>query len=253
MEAFRAAVERWDVDMLEMDVQVTRDGRIVVLHDETVDRTTDGTGRADGMAWEQMRELDAGCRFVDPDGLPTFRGKGVCVPLFGEVLEAFPRTRINVEAKTPASAPGLVEAIRRHGAEDRVLVAVTEEATRRGIRDWTGPRGASKQQLLRFWFLRRLPGGGFYTPRADALQVPETWRGRRIVTPSFVRAAHGRNLPVHVWTVDEEADMRRLLEWGVDGIQTDRPDRLARVLAKGWGRPLPPALRKRAGGEGEGR
>lgn len=244
MAAFRHAVEVWDVDMLEMDVHATADGRVVVIHDATVDRTTDGSGAVADLPWSEIRELDAGCRFLDPEGRTTYRGKGVGVPLFEEVLEAFPRMRINVETKSAGAARALVDTIRRHGAVHRVLVAVTEESARAAIPDWEGPRGASRQQIRRFWLLRRVPVvGGFYTPRAEALQVPASWEGREVVTPGFVRAAHARNLPVHVWTVDDEAEMRRLLDLGVDGIQTDRPDRLARVLVETTGRPPPPGLR----------
>ena len=96
-----------------------------------------------------------------------------------------------------------------------------------------------------FWVLHRLPGGGPFTPGADILQLPEFWKGRRIVTPRLLRAAHRRNLPVQVWTVDDPEDMRRFLAWGVDGIQTDRPDRLARVLVDVAGRPAPPGLASR--------
>lgn len=245
MAAFRRAVEVWDVDMLEMDVHATRDGRIVVIHDATVDRTTDGAGAVADLPWDRVRELDAGSRFLDPEGRATFRGTGVGIPLFEEVLEAFPRMRINVETKTGAAARGLVEVIRRHDAVHRVLVAVTEEAARASIHDYEGPRGASRQQIRRFWLLRRVPLlGRLYTPRADALQVPPFWEGREVVTPAFVRAAHARNLPVHVWTVDDAEEMRRLLDLGVDGIQTDRPDRLARVLVEARGRPRPPGLRE---------
>lgn len=244
LAAFRRAVDVWDVDMLEMDVQVTRDGRIVVLHDPTVDRTTEGTGAVEDLPWAEVRELDAGHRFLDPEGRSSYRAKGVGIPLFEDVLEAFPRTRINVETKTPAAAAGLVDVIRRHGAAHRVLVAVTEEATRDPIRDYEGPRGASRQQIRWLWLLHRVPLlERLYTPHADALQVPPSWEGREIVTPAFVRAAHARNLPVHVWTVDDDAEMRRLLAMGVDGIQTDRPDRLAAVLVETTGRPAPPGLR----------
>ena len=96
--------------------------------------------------------------------------------------------------------------------------------------------------LAALYLLHRLPLGGLYTPNADALQVPDEWEGRRIVTPRFVRVAHERNIAVHVWTVDEVDDMRRLLDWGVDGVQTDRPDRLARLLTDEYGRPAAPGL-----------
>lgn len=240
MEAFRSAAERWEADILELDVRATADGEIVVIHDPTVDRTTDGSGRVGEMTWARIRELDAGHAFVDPEGRPSFRGRGVRIPRFEDVLETFPRMRLNVDVKTPDAARGLVEIVRRHGAQSRVLVAAERERHRASVRDYEGPWGATRSQIRRFWLLERVGLSALFVSRADVLQVPELWEGRRIVTPGFVRAAHRRNLPVHVWTVDEEDDMRRLLTWGVDGIQTDRPDRLARVLVGAAGRPPPP-------------
>ena len=242
LEAFRDAVERWQADMLEMDVRLTRDGHVVVIHDETVDRTTDGTGPVSSFTLEELQRLDAGHRFVDPRGEASFRGRGVNVPLFEDVLLGFPGMRLNVEVKEPGAAGPLVDVVRRHGAETRVLVAAEHERSRDAARGYPGPWGASRTHVFWFWALHRLPGGGPYTPSADILQVPEVWRGLRVVTPSFVRAAHRRNLPVQVWTVDDPADMRRLLAMGVDGIQTDRPDLLARVLVEVAGRPAPPGL-----------
>jgi glycerophosphoryl diester phosphodiesterase len=242
MVAFCEAVERWEADMLEMDVRLTRDGEVVVIHDETVDRTTDGTGPVFAFTLEEVRGLDAGYRFVDLEGRTSFRGKGVQVPRFEDVLTAFPRMRMNVETKETRVAAPLVEIVRRHGAESRVLVAAEHERWRAPARGYPGPWGASRTQVRLFWMLHRLPGGGPYTPAADILQVPETWKGRTIVTDAFVRAAHRRNLPVQVWTVDDPGDMRRLLALGVDGIQSDRPDVLARVLVEVAGRPAPPGL-----------
>ena len=243
MEAFRGAVDVWEADMLEMDVRLTRDGEVVVIHDDTVDRTTDGTGAVSSMSLAQLQALDAGARFLDPAGVPTYRGRGVRVPRFEDVLTAFPDMRMNVEAKEAQAAAPLVEIIRRHGAESRVLVAAEFEKARASVRGYPGPWGASRHHIFFFWILHRLPGGGPYTPEADILQVPEVWKGKRIVTPRFIREAHRRNLPVQVWTVDDPDDMRRLLEWGVDGIQTDRPDILARVMVETVGRPAPPGLR----------
>ncbi len=243
LEAFQDAVTRWRADMLELDVRLTADGEVVVIHDATVDRTTDGSGRVADLPLAALRELDAGARFRDPDGQPSFRDRGVRIPRFEDVLLAFPSMRLNVEAKEPRVAGPLVELVRRHGARDRVLVAAERESSRRSVRDYRGPWGASRTHVFWFWALHRLPGGGGYVPGADILQVPETFRGLRIVTPDFVEAAHARNLPVQVWTVDDPDAMRRLLSWGVDGIQTDRPDVLARVLHEETGRPLPPGAR----------
>lgn len=240
MEAFASAVNRWGVDMLEMDVRLTRDGEVVVFHDPTVDRTTDGTGPVSDYSLADLLELDAGARFVDPDGSSSFAGCGVKVPRFEDVLLAFPRTRINVEAKSRESARPLVDLILRHGAADRVLVAAEHERNRQDVRGYPGAWGASRSQLIPFHILLKTPFAVFYTPRVDVLQLPDVWKGRQVLTPRIVLEAHRRNIPVHVWTINEVADMARVLDWGVDGIQTDRPDRLARVLHERVGRPLPP-------------
>lgn len=243
MEAFTAAVDRWGADMLEMDVHATADGRIVVIHDATVDRTTDGTGPVATLRWDELRALDAGFRFRDPEGRASFAGRGVRIPLFEEVLGRFPRTRINVEAKVAQVTAGLVDLIRRHGATHRVLVAATHEDARAVHHGYEGPTSASRTQLVRAHLLFRLGLSRFHVPPTDALQLPDRWEGRQVLTPELIRWAHRCNLPVHAWTIDEKADMERLLDWGVDGIQTDRPDRLAAVLHRRGGRPLPPGLR----------
>ena len=242
LAAFRQAVDVWQADMLELDVRATSDGEIVVIHDATVDRTTDGTGQVADLPWGALQELDAGYRFAGFDGSDSFRGRGVTIPRFEDLLEELPGVRLNAEAKVREAARGLMEIIRRHGAEDRVLVAAELETARSGVRDYPGPWGASRRQITRFWALHRLPLGRLYTPRVDALQVPEEWSGLLVLTPRFVKEAHARNIPIHVWTVDDPDDMRRLLEWGVDGIQSDRPDLLAEVLVDVADRPPPPGL-----------
>jgi len=243
MAAFRRAVEWWGADMLEMDVHATADGQVAVIHDPTVDRTCGGTGEVAKLPWEELRRMDAGFHFLDLAGRPSFRGTGVTVPLFQEVLTAFPGTRINVEAKVPSVTPALVELIRRHGAAHRVLLAATREEARAVHAGYPGPTSASRKQLLRLHLAHRLRLARFHVPDTDVLQLPDVWEGRRIVTPRLIREAHRWNIPVHVWTIDEEEDMRRLLRWGVDAIQTDRPDRLARVMAQETGRaPAPGPL-----------
>jgi len=238
--AFREAVDLWGADMLELDVQASRDGHAVVFHDPTLDRTTDGSGPVGDRTLAELRELDAGYGFLDLEGRPSRRGLGIRIPTLDEVLEALPHVRVNAESKDPRAARPLLDTIRRHKAEHRVLFAAEYERTRRGVADYPGPWGASRHHVLLFRVLHLLPRGAGYVPGADVLQVPETWRGHRIVTPRFVEQAHLRNLPVQVWTVDDPEAMHRLLDWGVDGIHTDRPDLLARVLHERVGRPLPP-------------
>lgn len=240
MAAFRSAVERWEVDMLETDVRLTSDGVVVVFHDATVDRTTDGLGPIEKMTLAEVQELDAADSFRLPDGSNPFRGEPI--PTFDELLESFPTVRINVEAKSARSAAPLVEVIRRHAAQHRILVAAEFERNRRGARGYEGPWGASRSQLIPFHLLHRTPFIEWWTPKVDAFQVPDRYKGKSVLTPRFIEEAHRRNIPVHVWTIDETADMERLLDWGVDGIQTDRPDRLAEVLHRRTGRPPPPGL-----------
>jgi len=125
-----------------------------------------------------------------------------------------------------------------------VLVAAEFERNRRDARGFRGAWGASRSQLIPFWILHRVPVlGRLYTPPCDVLQVPLRHRGRPVVTPRLLAEAHARNLPVHVWVADDPGDMRHLLDRGVDAIQTDRPDLLARVLHEERGRPRPPGLR----------
>lgn len=248
LEAFTEAVERWGADVLEMDVRLTRDHELVVIHDATVDRTTDGSGAVSSFSLAELQELDAGARFQGPGGERPFRGQGVRVPRFRTVLERFPHTRLKVDAKDPRATVPLIRMVEAMGARDRVLLASADEAGRADRRGYRGPVSATRRQIRLFYFLHRLPRGGPFTPATDALQIPYRWEGRQVTTPRLIREAHRRNLPVHVWTVDAPDLMRRLLRWGVDAIQTDRPDVLARVLHEEAGRPLPPGHRTRMSG-----
>lgn len=241
--AFRSAVEAWGADMLELDVRLSKDGHVMVIHDETVDRTTDGTGRVADFTRAELQALDAGHRFIDVEGAPSFRATGVTIPTLDELLDACPTVWLNVEAKEAAVAGPLMELVRRRGETHRVLLAAEHESNRAEARGYEGPWGASRLHCILFWLTHRLPAGGLYTPPIDALQIPEVWKGVRVLTPRLVREAQRRNIPVHVWTVDDPADMRRLLDWGVDAIQSDRPDLLSEVLVERAGRPLPPCRR----------
>jgi glycerophosphoryl diester phosphodiesterase len=250
LASFREAADRWAVDMIELDVRATADGACVVIHDATVDRTTDGTGPVADMTLEQLRRLDAGFRFEDEAGGHPYRGQGVRVPTFDEVLTAFPELRFTAEIKAGAAQAPLRDAIREHHATDRVVVAGMDYRDRTLFRVYAGAVSAPTREAGIFYALHRLHLSWLWPRMADVFQVPELhpWDGseaegaRRIVTPRFVRDARRRDVPVHVWTVNEPEDMARLLRWGVDGLITDRPDRGARVLAEHAGRPLPPGL-----------
>jgi glycerophosphoryl diester phosphodiesterase len=238
--AFRRALQWWRADLLEIDVQPTRDGDAVVIHDPTVDRTTDGSGAVAGMTVRELAELDAGFRF-SPDGSTyPLRGAGVRISTLREVLEAFPGARVNVEIKDARAQEAVWETVRSLGAEQRVLIAAGDRRNRARFGSYAGPTSASSQEMYAFFALHKLGLGRFYRPAVDAWQMPDRHGGRQVLGPRWVEEAHAKNVAVHVWTIDEVADMRRLLSWGVDGIISDRPDRLARVLHEAAGRPLPP-------------
>jgi glycerophosphoryl diester phosphodiesterase len=246
LAAFGNGARTWGADMTELDVHATADGACVVIHDPTVDRTTDGTGAVGGMTLAQLRELDAGYRFTADGRDYSFRGRGVQVPTIEEVLESLPDMRFIVEVKDGLAQRPLFEAVRRFNARDRVIAAGMHERDRTMFSDYRGAVSGSTEELKRFYIRFRLGLGRLFPPRADVVQVPERWEDRQIVTPRLVAALAHAGIPVHVWTVNDAAGMHRLLDWGVEGIITDRPDVLGRVLHERTGRPLTEA--HRAGG-----
>lgn len=244
MMAFRNSFELWQPDMFELDVHASADGHCVVIHDPTVNRTTNGEGRVDRMTLEQLQALDAGYRFT-PDGGVTYpwRGKGARIPLFEEVLTSFPTMRITVELKTAAAQRPLFEVIERHHASERIVMAGERRGFRTEINRFKGCISACREDALPFYVLHRLRLSFLGNIKADVVQMPEYLGDKRALTPRLVRELHAKGVQVHVWTVNTVADMHRLLEWDVDGLVTDFPDRLARVLHARNGRPLPPGER----------
>lgn len=233
---FREGLEHGDA-VIECDVQSTLDGELVVMHDESVDRTTDGSGRVSELSFAEIQRLDAGYRFT-PDGGATFpwRGKGITVPTLGEIYAEFPGRPVNIEIKKggrPDIEQRVAAAIAAAGAQSRTLVVSQSRTTMQRFREVSRHQVAtasSTLELLGYWLLSLLHLTWLIDPPFQALQPPERYRGVPIVTPRLVRAAHRQGLRVDVWTIDDEDDMRRLLSYGVDGIMTDRPDVLARVL-----------------------
>ena len=241
MAAFTLSAQLWHPDMFELDVHSSADGVCVVMHDPTVDRTTNGAGLVSAMTLAELQKLDAGYRFT-PDGGKTFpfRGQGVRIPTIDEVLAAFPEMRLTIELKTADAQKPLFAAIERAGAQDRVIAAGEYRRYRTEFGAWKGCVSACREDAIPFLAMHLLRLSRFVRMNAHVVQTCERLRGRQILSPSLIRALHAKNVQVHVWTVNERADMERLLDWGVDGIITDRPDRLADVLHKRVGRPLPP-------------
>src|SRR5690606_4473246 len=176
--AFERAIRWWGADILELDVQPTRDGEVVVLHDATLDRTTDGSGPVAHLPLARVRELDAGYRFSADDGRTfPFRGRGVTVPTLEEVLTAFPGIRVNVEIKDGRAQGRVAEVVEALGAEHRVLIAAAERANRAGFAGYPGAVSASEEELRAFYIHHRLHAAALFRPEVDALQMPERHDG----------------------------------------------------------------------------
>ncbi|HVF43690.1 MAG TPA: glycerophosphodiester phosphodiesterase [Pyrinomonadaceae bacterium] len=225
------------VDVIETDVRATKDGELVLFHDDNVNRTTGGAGPVGALTLAELKRLDAAYRF-SADGGRSFplRGQGVTVPTLREVFEALPRMRFNIEPKrgAPSLAAPLCRLIRERGMTDRVLVASFTGGTLADFRRECPEiaSSASTGEVASFLSLQEAGLADSYSPAMQALQVPERAGVLRLLTRDFVEAAHGRNLRVHAWTINDEGDMRRLVEMGVDGVMTDYPDRLLRVLGR---------------------
>ena len=236
LEAFRLAVES-GAGGLELDVHLTRDGHVVVIHDPTLDRTTNRTGAVSEMTLDELREPDAGHNF-SPDGstLP-YRGLNLRIPTLVEVLREFPGVAVNIDMKAdrPGIESAVLDVLREADAEGRALVVSSRYGAVRRFRRMSGglvSTGASRWETGIFYLFSNLRLERLLRPAYDALQVPPRHRGIPLVTRRFVEAAHDSNVRVDAWTINETGEMRRLLDLGVDVIMTDRPETLADVLER---------------------
>lgn len=224
------------VDVLELDTQITSDGHIVVIHDSTVDRTTNGTGRVDSFTLEQLQELDAAFHWRGPDGDFPYRGAGLTVPTLREVLEAFPAVGVNIDMKSddPRVPEATCRLIRETGREHSVMVASFVQRNLHEFRELCpeAATSAGPDEVRDFLIMNLLGLGRATSPAADAFQVPVRQGRIPVVTSVFVRGLKERNVVLDVWTINDEAEMRRLYDMGVQGIITDRPDLALQILGR---------------------
>lgn len=224
-------------DVLEMDIHITKDGELILMHDETVDRTTDGTGEIESMTLEELKKLDAAYDW-SPDEGQTFpyRGQGIQIATLEEVFQAFPDKHMTIEIKktNTSMAKPFCDLIRKSNMQDKVLVASFHDDRLKEFRAECPEVATSsaKNETTVFVLLTKAYLGGLYSPKFYSLQVPEVSGGITVMTPAFVRAAHARNLAVEPWTINDTETMRKLIDWGVDGIITDRPDIMMEVLGR---------------------
>jgi glycerophosphoryl diester phosphodiesterase len=233
---FRRASEL-GVDVLEMDMRATADGVLVAHHDEKVDRTTDGQGRVEELTLEEIKRLDGGFAWTNDDSATyAYRDSGIQVPTLEEVFSELSNARFVIEIKPPSTevAISLCRTVRDHGMEENVLVSSFHREAMDEFREScpSVATGATPGEAFSFFQLNRFRLDFVQTPVAEALQIPPTFGGMDVLTPRFLSAAKKFNLQVHVWTVNDIDDMKRLVALGVGGIMTDYPDRLMEVLGR---------------------
>jgi glycerophosphoryl diester phosphodiesterase len=231
MPAFRAAVAM-GYRYLETDVHLSRDGAVVAFHDEVLERITDRSGRIADLTTADLAQADAGHRFTR-DGGASFphRGRGMRIPLLAEIVEEWPEARLNIDTKSDAVVEPLAALLRRMGALDRVCVGSFSDARLQRFRALVGDEVCTSMGPRAIACARACSLAG-RIPRLGArcLQIPVRQRGVGMAEPVMIRAAHRSGLPVHVWTIDDAAEMARLLDLGVDGIMSDRLEVLRGVL-----------------------
>lgn len=225
-------------DALEIDVRLTADGAVVVFHDEDTARLTGRRGSIEGRTLAEVRALDAAFSFT-PDGGASFplRGVGVEIPTLSAALARYRSMRFVIDAKSedPALAEALVRVVRNAGAVERVCLGSfqDEQAERLGLLLPEACRYLPQAAATCHVLAARSPTGGHGCPGGYELaSLPHRMGELTVVDAALVAHFRERGMPVHVWTVDDEREMRDLLALGVDGIVTDRPDVLARVLGR---------------------
>ena len=239
MYAFEKAVEI-GAGVLEMDAHITKDGQIVLMHDEKVDRTTDGTGLIEDMTLEELKQLDAAYKWSNDSGQTyPYRGQGIQVPTLDELFQKFPQMRYVIEiklTKNPIDKP-LCDLIRDRGMQNKVVIASFHDEAMQNFRS-TCPEvatSASRGEVTKFVLLGKVFLSGLVAPKYESIQPPYDPKESYnipIMTKRFVREVHAKNLHVEPWTVDDPVLMKQYIEWGVDGIMTDRPDLLVEIMGK---------------------
>ncbi|MEX2459027.1 MAG: glycerophosphodiester phosphodiesterase [Actinomycetota bacterium] len=263
--AMKTAIHK-GADVLELDVHATADREIVVLHDATVNRTTNGGGRVDELTLAQIRALDAAHWFVPGCGTchgrpaKEYRYRGMAtgrrsipprmfafgirktdfrIPTLREVFQAFPNVPINIEIKnsvpdTEGYESLLARLIRNHGrTEDVIVVSFLDHAIEQfKVHAPEVPTATATVETALFYAtaFRALPGAP--NPRYIALQVPMVFEGIPVLSADFIANAHANGLAVHAWTINDRPTMEQLIDWGIDGIMTDVPTLLERVLTE---------------------
>lgn len=229
-------------NVLEFDVHMTRDGHLVAIHDPTVDRTTDGSGRVNDMTLEEIQALDAGYSFQDEDGNYPYRGKGITIPTVEEIFTKTidPEILYIIEIKHTndpelydSIANKLWQTIQNFQLEERVIIASFNQAIVDLVLKISKGKAlvsAGRKEATQFVLFHKFRLNGLYRQRADAIHIPVKESGFNLKDKQLIRGAQKRGMQVHYWTINDQETMKELIALGADGIMTDYPDQLIELL-----------------------
>ena len=234
--AFQRAVELGIV-YAELDVHASHDGHVVVSHDPTLERTTNGHGQIREMSLVELQRFDAGYYFSSDSGQTfPFRAAEVKIPTLTEVLEQFPTLHFTIEIKQtdPPIEELVLATVRACGREDHVVLASEHDAVLARVRALAPEIATSFAYAEVLDFIQRVAANQLvgYQPPGQALQIPPVFQGIPLVSTQTVAAAHALGCEMHAWTIDDPQEMKRLLNLGVDGIMSNFPDRLLEVVRR---------------------
>ncbi|MDP5273959.1 glycerophosphodiester phosphodiesterase [Chengkuizengella axinellae] len=223
------------VDALEFDVHLSKDGKIVVMHDETLDRTTDGTGFIANYTLDELKKLDAGYHFKDEQGNFAFRGKGVTIPTLKEVFDGFSDLPMVIEIKPENKelTEKVYEMIKEYNLESQVIINSFYETVLTWFYELAGdeiPIGAGPDTVKKYVISNKLYLDRLIPLNVSAFQLPMEDSGINLTTKRIIQSLQDRNIVVQYWTINEVTDMEKLIDLGVDGIITNKPDLLLEVL-----------------------
>jgi glycerophosphoryl diester phosphodiesterase len=223
------------VDVLDADMHMTSDGVLVLAHDETIDRVSNGTGALRDTTLEALRSYDFGYDFTTDNGATfPYRGKGLSIMTLEELYAGYPDALFGIEIKqtTVEAAEKLCEITKKFGYEDKLLVSAFAQQNMDRFRE-VCPRVATsgtQDETKRFFIFHRLGLAGLYRASFDSLQVPEYSGDTHVLTPRFIWDSQKKGYAVIPWTINEDADLRRVGALGVDGINTNYPDRMVNIF-----------------------
>ena len=249
--SFEAALDA-GAQILESDVHLTRDGIPILLHDPSLERTTNGDGLAAALDWSEIAERDAGYQFASAGGRFPFRGQGIQVARLDAAFAAFPDARFNLEIKSedPRASQATLDLILEHDRAARTLVTAGEDPimeillgalAEHAARPALGACLGDLLQIVRAALEGASPAARAAVPaHVMALQIPADFAGEPLATPTLIDFAHAAGIQVHVWTINDLAQTEALVQMGVDGVITDDPGAMAH-WKQSWqtGRPSP--------------